>query len=267
MGENESNKNNESGQSKFMVALAVGCLAILGLYKIGTYGHDFSYKSFSSANYYKGQVNSTAADNPKDVYNLLVGNKLDSKSASECVTTPTIISLVDLEDKGCYWSGNAIAFPALVSSSHSDNVTYWKQNDEGKTYGNDVNDIAKYPTWHLWERDVTDKRIVSPWTKFTFENDNTTNTIRISKGGGDSNDKYVLEFKNVKNWYCHLDSSEEATHTTRVGYGTDYSTFETTGDGFYVIGMANQDTEVTGYLISGTTEVKVDPSEILNATD
>lgn len=260
----EANKRKSLASSAFILVIA----GFLGALVIFDYCEPID-KSFSPMAYYEGKY-SNEIENPRDIYNKMTIAKAASEKASDCILEPTFL---DMDDESIYHplggSGD-IAWPVKGATSGS-----FDNKDAGEMYnldsgGNQIESSAAlkgYTHWYVWAN-ASNMEIIAPWPQIQFLNanvDDNSFTISVMAVGADGEDETRwLEFHNVKNWFCHMNSDEHvSSHKTRIGKSPDEGasdTFGQMGQGFAVIGMADKKTYMVGKSKkAGGSEVECSP--------
>lgn len=213
-------------------------------------------KTFSPQSFYLGKY-SKEVENPRDVYSKMVSSKVSSINASNCVLTPTYISLDDSSIWHPLGSNPDIAWPVKgVNSGSFDNVDAgmgYNINESGEQIESNAEQNG-YIHWYVWAN-ASNMEIVSPWAQVKLLNsnvDNDSSVISMTAVGnsGTNGETRWLEVRNIRNWFCHSSSSEHITsHRTRIGLNPDPGASDIFGDmgqGFAILGVATKDTYIVG---------------------
>lgn len=214
-------------RDSLLISLAAASFIVLLLFAVLGYSVK-NDKVFGLENYYSGIIGSEM--NPREVYNTIYKNTI--MTSSSCMTKMTRATH-PMSVGGFTWivDGQSI---------------YSKEDLEAISVNGDLTCIQPY-------KGSNSKKIVAP-ADLTFINANTVqytdNIITIQAYLGQ---EYIIEFENIKSWWCHIGKENPTQHTEVIGYGG----LQTKCTSEYIIGEAKDDTIIRLYYIKQEDDLKI----------
>lgn len=212
--------NKLNSRSKLMIGAAVVSFMFLAILAIMNYT-PVNDKVFGTDNFYIGNYGSKV--DPKEQYDLMYKNVI--ASAVGCFTTMTPASSPMI-------AGNNVW---LVDGATIESL----EDLKGMSVDGDLSVIKPYK--------LDGQKIISP-VELTFINSNVVqhnkDSISITAYAGTS---HIIEFNNIKSWWCHAGKQDPTKHTEVVGAGG----INPKCVAGYVIGEATEETTVNFYEVDG----------------